>query len=378
MKVIPDDYNPDAPPMINNLPTSLYISFEILEIDKIHEATMDFRLLLLLVVVWKDPRLNLKHLVSHRSRIFPSDLLGKIWIPKFGYPNTKMIEKIHKSSHISWVKILPDESLIGFLRLNFLVDCPMNLRDYPIDVQQCQFFFCSIVDDKKVILRWMGEANSPYRYFSKSINIRHVNLLTYEMGEVKDKKMTQVWLKSNFTVLFAEFTFKRRLTGNLMNVYIPSSLVVMLSWLSFWIDVHAAPARVTLGVTSILTLVTHLVQSRSFVPPVDYLKALDIWFIFCIVLIFLSLLEYAVAYQSAIKARQQKKETQRCSSNTDPKKGKDPGKIQGWVSHWKDIKKTLIDSKHVNAYDKVSRYVFPFVFINFVSFYWIYYLALRI
>ncbi|XP_023237301.1 glycine receptor subunit alpha-4-like isoform X2 [Centruroides sculpturatus] len=163
----------------------------------------------------------------------------------------------------------------------------------------------------------------------------------------------------------------------MMNVYIPSSLVVMLSWLSFWIDVHASPARITLGVTSILTLVTHLVQSRSFVPPVDYLKALDIWFIFCIVLIFFSLLEYALAYQSAITARQ-KKETRRRSSDTDPKKGKDPEKIQGWVSHWKDIKKTLIDSKHVNAYDKVSRYVFPFVFINFASFYWIYYLARRI
>ncbi|XP_023237287.1 gamma-aminobutyric acid receptor subunit theta-like [Centruroides sculpturatus] len=107
----------------------------------------------------------------------------------------------------------------------------------------------------------------------------------------------------NFTTLIAEFKFTRRLTGNLMNVYIPSTLVVMLSWLSFWIDVHAAPARITLGVTSILTLVTHLVQSRSFVPPVDYLKALDVWFIFCIVLIFLSLLEYALAYNFVLKKR---------------------------------------------------------------------------
>ncbi|XP_023237294.1 glycine receptor subunit alpha-4-like [Centruroides sculpturatus] len=158
--------------------------------------------------------------------------------------------------------------------------------------------------DKGALPKWMGEENSPYKNLGKSIQIRSINLLSYEMDEIKAKKETQRWLSDNFTILIAEFKFKRRLTGNLMNVYIPSTLVVMLSWLSFWIDVHAAPARVTLGVTSILTLVTHLVESRSFVPPVDYLKALDIWFMFCIVLIFLSLLEYALAYQSTIKMKE--------------------------------------------------------------------------
>ncbi|XP_023237297.1 glycine receptor subunit alpha-2-like [Centruroides sculpturatus] len=180
-------------------------------------------------------------------------------------------------------------------------------------------------------------------------------------------------ISDNFTILIAEFKFKRRLTGNLMNVYIPSTLVVMLSWLSFWIDVHAAPARVTLGVTSILTLVTHLVESRSFVPPVDYLKALDIWFMFCIVLIFLSLLEYALAYQSTIKMKE-KKETRVYSIASHPKEKK-PGMIRRWLWHINDIKNTLIDSKHVNPYDKVSRYIFPFAFMNFASLYWIYYLG---
>ncbi|XP_023237305.1 glycine receptor subunit alphaZ1-like [Centruroides sculpturatus] len=150
----------------------------------------------------------------------------------------------------------------------------------------------------------MGDKTSPYKYLGKSVQVRNINLLTYEMDEIKVKQFQTVWLRDNISTLSAEFTFKRRLTGNMMNVYIPSTLVVMLSWLSFWIDVHATPARITLGVTSILTLVTHLVQSRSFVPPVDYLKALDVWFIFCIVLIFLSLLEYAFAYQSVINVKE--------------------------------------------------------------------------
>lgn len=88
----------------------------------------------------------------------------------------------------------------------------------------------------------------------------------------------------------------RRLTASIVNTYIPSGLVVSLSWLTFWLDVSAVPARITLGVTSILTLATQVVQSRSSLPPVDYLKAVDVWLFVCLVMVFASLLEYAVAY----------------------------------------------------------------------------------
>ncbi|CAN7941646.1 unnamed protein product, partial [Ixodes hexagonus] len=100
----------------------------------------------------------------------------------------------------------------------------------------------------------------------------------------------------NYTYLYANFTFVRRLTASIVNTYIPSGLVVALSWLTFWLDVSAVPARITLGVTSILTLATQVVQSRSSLPPVDYIKAVDVWLFVCLVMVFASLLEYAVAY----------------------------------------------------------------------------------
>jgi len=41
---------------------------------------------------------------------------------------------------------------------------------------------------------------------------------------------------------------------HLFHTYIPSALIVVMSWISFWIKPEAIPARVTLGVTSLLTL----------------------------------------------------------------------------------------------------------------------------
>lgn len=52
-------------------------------------------------------------------------------------------------------------------------------------------------------------------------------------------------------------------------------------WVSFWIKPEAAPARVTLGVTSLLTLSTQHAKSQASLPPVSYLKAVDAFMSVC-------------------------------------------------------------------------------------------------
>ena len=43
---------------------------------------------------------------------------------------------------------------------------------------------------------------------------------------------------------------------------------------SFWIKPEAVPARVTLGVTSLLTLSTQHANSQKSLPPVSYIKVI--------------------------------------------------------------------------------------------------------
>lgn len=58
----------------------------------------------------------------------------------------------------------------------------------------------------------------------------------------------------NFTCIQIVFNLRRRLGYHLFHTYIPSALIVVMSWIAFWIKPEAIPARVTLGVTSLLTL----------------------------------------------------------------------------------------------------------------------------
>ncbi|XP_014676017.1 PREDICTED: glycine receptor subunit alpha-1-like [Priapulus caudatus] len=76
--------------------------------------------------------------------------------------------------------------------------------------------------------------------------------------------------------------------------FIPCALLVICSWLSFWLHPDATPARVGLGVTTFLTIYTQASGVRYSLPPVSYTKAIDIWFNVCTVFIFLSLVEFAM------------------------------------------------------------------------------------
>lgn len=57
----------------------------------------------------------------------------------------------------------------------------------------------------------------------------------------------------------------------LIQMYIPSLLIVILSWVSFWINMDAAPARVALGITTVLTMTTQSSGSRASLPKVRHL-----------------------------------------------------------------------------------------------------------
>lgn len=60
-----------------------------------------------------------------------------------------------------------------------------------------------------------------------------------------EKKMTRGTLE--YSTVQANFWLKRHTGYFMLQVYIPMGIIVTCSWISFWIDPDAVPARVTLG-----------------------------------------------------------------------------------------------------------------------------------
>ena len=68
------------------------------------------------------------------------------------------------------------------------------------------------------------------------------------------------------------FEFRRRLGHFIFHTYTPTILVVIVSWISFWMSPEAVTERVMLGLTSLLTIFSQHAISGQLLPPVSYLK----------------------------------------------------------------------------------------------------------
>ncbi|XP_077489919.1 gamma-aminobutyric acid receptor subunit beta-like [Amblyomma americanum] len=305
-----------------------------MDIDDISEENMAFRIHMFVVDLWRDDRLNLSRFLDdiassggavsngsgsgaggprrHASRVLPDEVRAALWKPDLIFVNSKNGYLFEHSVPNTFVKVLDTGHLYRSSRYLFQVDCLMELQKYPMDTQNCylKVGLMSTPEDMAT-LHWMDDPGSPQRNFSAAIRLlEDIKPLQFDLKVPVAHSATEAWMFENYTYLYANFTFVRRLTASIVNTYIPSGLVVSLSWLTFWLDVSAVPARITLGVTSILTLATQVVQSRSSLPPVDYLKAVDVWLFVCLVMVFASLLEYAVAYNfEKILALERKRKT---------------------------------------------------------------------
>ena len=76
-------------------------------------------------------------------------------------------------------------------------------------------------------------------------------------------------------------------------MYIPSTLIVMVSWVSFWVGRSSVPARAALGITTVLTLLTLISSTNANMPKISYMKAIDVYFASCFLFVLASLIEFA-------------------------------------------------------------------------------------
>lgn len=79
----------------------------------------------------------------------------------------------------------------------------------------------------------------------------------------------------------------------LMDYFLPSMMIVAISWVSFWLQADQAPPRIMLGTSTMLTFITLASAQGKTLPKVSYIKVSEVWFLGCTFFIFGSLLEFA-------------------------------------------------------------------------------------
>ena len=104
-------------------------------------------------------------------------------------------------------------------------------------------------------------------------------------------------LTGGYTDLIVTFTFYRRMGFYLIQFYIPCIVMVSLSWISFWMDRTYIGERLSLGITTILTIVFLLGSSNSTMPRVSYPKAIDWYLLGSFIFVFATLVSDLLIYR---------------------------------------------------------------------------------
>ncbi|KAF8791117.1 glycine receptor subunit alpha-3-like [Argiope bruennichi] len=359
--ILPEDpkmYDKMKPPKKDGKPTKVFFHVTVMGLDSINEGSMTYAADIFFAQTWKDPRLRLPENMTSEYRLLEVQWLENMWRPDSYFKNAKSVtfQTMTIPNHYVW--LYQNKDILYMVKLTLTLSCAMNFATYPHDTQTCSLQMESLsytTDD--LLFDW--EETMPLAV-DENIELPQLDLVKTERGDC-----TQVYSTGNFTCLQVIFTLKRRLGYYLFHTYIPTCLIVIMSWVSFWIKPEAVPARVTLGVTSLLTLSTQHAKSQASLPPVSYIKAIDIFMSSCTFFVFLSLMEYALVNV----VLEDEQATFRQMNNDNTRIFNLQPKLAGLTPVQKRRKKAI-------KIDRFSRILFPLSFIILNISYWVYYVGL--
>lgn len=236
---------------------------------------------------WRDARLSFVP-EGNITELRPSiRMLDEIWKPDTFFLNGQE-SYLHTITHPNKLfRINTDGEILYSQRLTVKSTCPMNLKKYPLDRQTCPLMIGSYgYSGEDVVYNWAAQEDPVKKY--KDITMSQFTLTGIETG--RRSTGSNHGLRK---ILFVRFQLKREIGYYLLQIYLPCYLIVIISWVSFWINREAAPARVTLGITTLLTTSTIGLTGRAGIPKVSYSTALDIFLLMCFSFVFAALVEYA-------------------------------------------------------------------------------------
>lgn len=82
----------------------------------------------------------------------------------------------------------------------------------------------------------------------------------------------------------------------ILQVYVPCLILVILSWIIYYMTPDQVGDRLGIGVTLILTMIFLLGYANGSLPKVSYIKAIDWYMIVCLLCISASLIETVCVY----------------------------------------------------------------------------------
>ncbi|KAL4230208.1 Glycine receptor subunit alpha-3 [Mactra antiquata] len=341
-----------APDFEMNFPTEVYIQVLVQNIYSVSESSMDYSLDIFFLQKWTDIRLKYENMTDLEWLEMDNKMMSNVWVPDTYFSNEKKANVHDVMVPNKMMHLYSNGTVLYSSRLSLTLSCNMRLQKYPLDDQLCPIIiesYAYTVDN--VIYHW--EEVNRLKILSDAEMPQFQAKVDNTLSDKCSKPHTETFIR-----------LRRKVGYYIVQVFVPSILIVVLSWVSFWVDHDAVAARISLGVLTVLTMTTQSSGAKQSLPQVSYVKAIDVWMFTCLLFVFAALVEYS--YVNIVARKRTKALLASRQLELLPENGLgDTFKKAKLVSHH-----THLAARRV---DKVSRFVFPLLFLIFNLAFWTYY-----
>ncbi|OAF67183.1 GABA(C) receptor [Intoshia linei] len=314
------EYNKYIPPSPKGEVLIVKISTFINSLGDINERDFDYTLNVFFRQIWIDKRLaGILDNSSLSSLAVTHDSHDALWLPDAFFDNSKM-EYFHKITQPNaMIRIYNDGKIYFSQRLTLTLWCHLELGYYPMDKQECKFRIMAYKYNTRELQYEWHDGGSLHGLEEAKLSSDVFVLVNHTFYNC-----TTAYETGSYSCIGATLNFKRQFYYYLIQVYVPSILVVILSWISFWLDPQAVPGRISLGLLTSLAITTQMAgASSSVMPKVSYVKAIDVWLTSCMFFLFAAVVEFAIvntiARREDEKAKVYKKLEKRRRKNVSAK-----------------------------------------------------------
>ena len=268
-------------------PVPVKMAVFIVDIDDIDAAEQNFTANVYYKVSWTDKRLS-KDL--KKKDILP---LNDVWNPRIQVVNQQKIWPTLPEI----VEVHPDGKVIYRQRVWGQFSQPLNLLDFPFDEQVFDVMMVAVGFEPDEI-KITRDEKTPSGIAEK------LSQADWKIVDWQAKNQPYSPLGESRTEGFVlTFRAKRKIGYYVMKIIIPLILIVMMSWVVFWIDPKDAGTQVGVAVTSMLTLIAYRFATDALLPKVSYITRLDYFILGSTILIFSGLIEVLITTTLAKKEK---------------------------------------------------------------------------
>ncbi|CAD5224322.1 unnamed protein product [Bursaphelenchus okinawaensis] len=255
----------------------------------ISETSASFTADVLMSQIWHDRRLKYDNISTCLENLtLSSQITERIWLPFVCFVNSKRSDLHTSPTPNTFVLIYPNGTVWINYRLRVEGPCYVNLENYPFNGEECELVLESYAYNAATVrLKWR-DWDPVIQYPSRT------KLPDFSLSEIKWAKHSFIYAAGKWDQLTVSFFLTREVGVYVMTIYFPTYLSVGMSWISFWLDHKCLPARITLGVSALMSLSLQYGSILRSLPRVSYVMSVDIWMFMMCVFIGATLIELAI------------------------------------------------------------------------------------